>query len=53
MIIYVGGRQRTPQRVTSYFTKRDHDPKTQSLVAAIVSVDVMVTNTETEALLRE
>jgi excinuclease ABC subunit C len=52
-IIYVGKAKDIKKRVTSYFTKKDHDTKTQSLVAAIASVDVMVTNTETEALLLE
>jgi excinuclease ABC subunit C len=52
-IIYVGKAKDLKKRVTSYFTKNDHDPKTRNLVAAIASVDVMVTNTETEALLLE
>jgi excinuclease ABC subunit C len=52
-IIYVGKAKDIKKRVTSYFKKKDHDPKTRNLVAAIASVDVMVTNTETEALLLE
>ncbi|MCK9581692.1 MAG: excinuclease ABC subunit UvrC [Methanoregula sp.] len=52
-IIYVGKAKDLKKRVTSYFTKKDHDPKTRNLVSAIVSMDVMVTNTETEALLLE
>lgn len=52
-IIYVGKAKDLKKRVTSYFQKKDHDPKTRNLVAAIVSLDVMVTNTETEALLLE
>jgi excinuclease ABC subunit C len=52
-IIYVGKAKDLKKRVTSYFKKKDHDPKTRNLVAAITSVDVMVTNTETEALLLE
>ncbi len=52
-IIYVGKAKDLRKRVTSYFVKKDHDPKTRSLVAAIASLDVMVTNTETEALLLE
>ena len=52
-IIYVGKAKDLRKRVTSYFTKKDHDPKTLSLVAAIAAVDVMVTNTETEAFLLE
>jgi excinuclease ABC subunit C len=52
-IIYVGKAKDLKKRVTSYFQKKDHDPKTRNLVAVIASVDVMVTNTETEALLLE
>jgi excinuclease ABC subunit C len=52
-IIYVGKAKDLRKRVTSYFTKKDHDAKTRNLVAAIASVDVMMTHTETEALLLE
>jgi excinuclease ABC subunit C len=52
-IIYVGKAKNLKKRVSSYFTKKDHDPKTRSLVEHIASVDVMVTNTETEAFLLE
>ena len=52
-ILYVGKAKDIRKRVTSYFRKKDHDPKTRTLVANIVSVNVMVTNTETEALLLE
>ena len=52
-IIYVGKAKDLKKRVTSYFRKKDHDPKTRNLVATIASMDIMVTNTETEALLLE
>ncbi|MDD1685758.1 excinuclease ABC subunit UvrC [Methanoregula sp.] len=52
-IIYVGKAKNLKKRVSSYFQKKDHDPKTRSLVAAIARVSVMVTNTETEAFLLE
>ncbi|NMB78390.1 MAG: excinuclease ABC subunit C [Methanomicrobiales archaeon] len=52
-IIYVGKAKDLKKRVTSYFQKKDHDTKTRNLVAAIASLDVVVTNTETEALLLE
>ncbi len=52
-IIYVGKAKNLKKRVSSYFQKKDHDKKTRNLVAAIVRVSVMVTNTETEALLLE
>jgi excinuclease ABC subunit C len=52
-VIYVGKAKNLKKRVSSYFQKKDHDPKTRSLVAAIARISVMVTNTETEALLLE
>ena len=52
-IIYVGKAKDLRKRVTSYFQKKDHDIKTRNLVALIASVDLMVTHTETEALLLE
>ncbi|MDD4137584.1 MAG: excinuclease ABC subunit UvrC [Methanoregula sp.] len=52
-IIYVGKAKNLKKRVSSYFQKKDHDPKTRNLVAAISRVSVMVTNTETEAFLLE
>jgi excinuclease ABC subunit C len=52
-IIYIGKAKNLRKRVTSYFQKTDHDPKTTSLIARIASVSIMVTNTETEALLLE
>jgi excinuclease ABC subunit C len=52
-LIYVGKAKDLRKRVTSYFQKKDHDIKTKNLVALIASVDLMVTHTETEALLLE
>ena len=52
-IIYVGKAKNLKKRVSSYFQKKDHDPKTRRLVETIARVSVMVTNTETEALLLE
>jgi len=52
-VIYVGKARHLKKRVSSYFQKKDHDPKTTRLVAAIARVSVMVTNTETEAFLLE
>jgi excinuclease ABC subunit C len=52
-IIYVGKAKSLKKRVSSYFQKKDHDPKTTRLVATIARISVMVTNTETEALLLE
>jgi excinuclease ABC subunit C len=52
-ILYVGKAKDLKKRVISYFQKKDHDIKTRNLVALIASVDLMVTNSETEALLLE
>ena len=52
-VIYVGKAKNLKKRVASYFQKKDHDTKTRSMVAHIASVDMMVTNTETEAFLLE
>lgn len=52
-IIYVGKAKDLRKRVASYFQKNDHDTKTEALVAEIRDVDLMVTNTEVEALVLE
>jgi excinuclease ABC subunit C len=52
-IIYVGKAKDLKKRVTSYFQKTDHDPKTQNLIERIAAVDFVVTTTEAEALILE
>jgi excinuclease ABC subunit C len=52
-IIYIGKAKDIKKRVTSYFQKKDHDAKTEALVGNIASFDLMITNTETEALILE
>jgi len=52
-VLYVGKAKDLKKRVSSYFQKRNHDPKTESLVQAIRSLDFIVTNTEVEAFLLE
>jgi excinuclease ABC subunit C len=52
-ILYVGKAKDLRKRVASYFTKTDHDPKTQNLLERIASVDFVVTITEAEALILE
>lgn len=52
-IIYIGKAKNLKKRVTSYFTKKDHDSKTQALVEHINEIDFIATNTEVEALLLE
>lgn len=52
-IIYVGKAKILKNRVSSYFQKADHSHKTRSLVAEIVDFDIMLCNSEKEALLLE
>lgn len=52
-IIYIGKAKNLKKRVSSYFQKRDHDPKTRILVKQIHSVDFIVTANEVEALILE
>lgn len=52
-IIYVGKAKDLKKRVSNYFQKQSHGPRTAALVAAIKGVDFIVTNTEVEALLLE
>lgn len=52
-VLYVGKAKDLKKRVSSYFQKRDHDPKTESLVHAVRNLDFIVTNTEVEAFLLE
>jgi excinuclease ABC subunit C len=52
-IIYVGKAKDLKKRVSSYFQKKDHDAKTESLVANIHSIDFIATNNEVEALILE
>jgi len=52
-IIYIGKAKNLKNRVSSYFRKQDHDPKTAAMVAQVYSFDYIVTGTETEAYLLE
>ena len=52
-IIYIGKAKNLKKRVSSYFQKKDHDPKTQSLVEHIDTVNYIVTTNEVEALILE
>lgn len=51
--IYVGKARDLKKRVSSYFRKNHPDLKAQLLVAQLVSIEITVTETETEALLLE
>ncbi len=53
VVLYVGKAKNIKKRVTSYFTKTYHEPKTALLITHITDIDVMVTPTELEALLLE
>lgn len=53
MIIYIGKAKDLAKRVSSYFQKKDHDPKTQVLVSQIDDVDFIATDSEAEALILE
>jgi excinuclease ABC subunit C len=52
-VIYVGKAKNLKKRVSSYFSKQHSDGKTRALVANIKDFEVIVTDTETQALLLE
>jgi len=53
-IIYVGKAKILRNRVRSYFQKgHNHDPKTKIMVSKIADLEVIVTDTEMEALILE
>jgi len=52
-IIYVGKAKNLKKRVSSYFSKKDHDEKTLALLRQTQNVDFIVTNNEVEALILE
>ena len=52
-VIYVGKAKNLKKRVSSYFRSNVTDSKTRVLVSNICSIEVTLTNTETEALLLE
>jgi excinuclease ABC subunit C len=52
-IIYIGKAKNLKARVGSYFSSKNTSPKTQLLVSRIANVELVVTQTETEAYLLE
>jgi excinuclease ABC subunit C len=52
-VIYVGKAKNLKNRLASYFRKEVNSTKTKALVAQIVTVEITVTGSETEALILE
>ena len=52
-IIYVGKAKNLKKRVSSYFQKQDHSPKTKVMVKQIQDIQVVITASENEALILE
>jgi excinuclease ABC subunit C len=52
-VIYVGKARDLKKRVSNYFQKQDHGPRTKALVSASKGLEFIVTNTQVEALLLE
>ncbi len=52
-ILYIGKAKNLKKRVSSYFTKHHDNAKTRILVKKIVSIQHIVVNSETDALLLE
>ena len=52
-ILYVGKAANLKKRLTSYFRKTGHEPKTRAMLEHLAAIEVSVTHTETEALLLE
>jgi excinuclease ABC subunit C len=52
-IIYVGKALSLKKRVSSYFTKTEHDPKTSILTKNIRDIEYIITDSEIEALILE
>src|SRR5271165_7572342 len=52
-ILYVGKARNLKSRVGSYFQPSNVQPKVQALVGKTVSMEVTITNSDTEALLLE
>ena len=52
-IIYVGKAIDLRKRVSSYFTKQDHNKKTQQLVRNIQRIEFTIVDSESDAFLLE
>jgi len=52
-IIYVGKAKNLRNRVSSYFQKQDHSAKTKVMVSLIRHIEIVITQSENEALILE
>ncbi|MCX8028764.1 MAG: excinuclease ABC subunit UvrC [Brevinematales bacterium] len=52
-VIYVGKSKNLRNRISSYFTSKNHSKRIQNLVNRIHKIDYIVVNNETEALILE
>ncbi len=52
-IIYIGKAKNLKNRVSSYFRSKTCSVKQQAMVAKIITIEIVITNTEGEALLLE
>ena len=52
-LLYVGKARNLKKRVSSYFLRGDHTPKTDAMVAQVRRIEVTLTQTEDQALLLE
>ena len=52
-IIYIGKAKNLKNRIKSYFSETQKDPKTEKMVSLIEDIEFIITNTEKEALILE
>jgi excinuclease ABC subunit C len=52
-VVYVGKAKNLKKRISSYFSKSQHDPKTEAMLKVAEDFDYIVTGTEVEALILE
>ena len=51
IVIYIGKAKNLKNRVSSYFRKSGQTPKTTVMVSQIAKIEIVITHTESEALL--